>query len=96
MEPTLFDGDRLLVRYAADVAIGDLVLVRWPERPVAVKRVVHREPSGWWVERDNPREGVDSWLLGAIPDHDVLAVVVRRIWPPRPNPHRRRARATRG
>ena len=31
--------------------------------------------DGWWVERDNPAEGVDSWLVGAIPDGDVLAVV---------------------
>ena len=46
-----------------------------------MKRVVRREPGGWWVERDNPAEGVDSWLVGAIPDEDVLAVVVARVWP---------------
>jgi len=33
------------------------------------------------VERDNPEQGVDSWSIGAIADHDVLAVVVTRIWP---------------
>jgi hypothetical protein len=48
---------------------------------VAVKRAVRREPGGWWVERDNPREGVDSWSVGAIPDADVLAVVLLRVWP---------------
>ena len=53
-----------------------------PQRPLAVKRVVHREATGWWVERDNPCTGVDSWLLGAVPDADVLAVVVARLWPP--------------
>ncbi|MGH3455516.1 MAG: peptidase S24, partial [Nocardioidaceae bacterium] len=60
-----------------------LAVVRLPDGVVAVKRVVHRESGGWWVERDNPAEGVDSWAVGAIPEADVLARVVRRIWPPR-------------
>lgn len=88
MQPTLLDGDRLLVRIgaAADlgalVRIGALIVVRLPGgRPEAVKRVVHREDDGWWVERDNPAEGVDSWLVGAIPDHDVRGVVRARLWP---------------
>jgi signal peptidase I len=45
---------------------------------VAVKRAVHRVADGWWVERDNPREGVDSWSVGAVPEPDVIAVVVCR------------------
>ena len=80
MEPTLHDGDRLLVRHGATPRVGDLAVVRLPDRPVSVKRVTRREPDGWWVERDNPREGVDSWLVGAVPDRDVVAVVVRRLW----------------
>ena len=89
MEPTLRDGDRLLVRYDVSPRLGQLVLVRLPGRPVAVKRVVHRSPDGWWVERDNPAEGVDSWLVGAVAETDVVAVVVRRLWPLR-RPHPRR------
>jgi hypothetical protein len=81
MEPTLRDGDRLLVRYGSPPRVGALAVVRLPDRPVAVKRVVRRERDGWWVERDNPAEGVDSWLVGAIRDDDVLAVVVCRVWP---------------
>lgn len=81
MQPTLWDGDRLLVRYGSAPRIGGLAVVRLPDGVVAVKRVVRREPDGWWVERDNPSEGVDSWLVGAIPEGDVLARVVRRIWP---------------
>jgi phage repressor protein C with HTH and peptisase S24 domain len=83
MQPTLHDGDRLLVRYGAPPRIGGLAVVRLPDGVVAVKRVVHRESGGWWVERDNPAEGVDSWSVGAIAEADVLARVVRRIWPPR-------------
>jgi signal peptidase I len=83
MLPTLRDGDRLLVRYGVPPAPGSLVVVRLPGRPPAVKRAVRRVPEGWWVERDNVVEGTDSWLVGAVPDDDVLAVVLRRLWPPR-------------
>jgi phage repressor protein C with HTH and peptisase S24 domain len=88
MEPTLREGDRLLVRYGRTPRQGQLVVVRWPDRPVSVKRATHHTDEGWWVERDNPREGVDSWLVGAVPDADVLACVLVRVWP-----LRRRTRA---
>ena len=81
MEPTLRSGDLLLVRYAAAPRRGDLAVVRLPN---AVKRVTGtdpQDPSRWWVERDNPREGVDSWRVGGIPAADILAVVVARLWP---------------
>jgi signal peptidase I len=83
MEPTLFAGDRLLVRYDAVPSPGDLVVLRLPDGTVAVKRAVRREPDGWWVERDSRSAGVDSWSVGAVRDWDVLAVVVRRVWPVR-------------
>lgn len=81
MEPTLREGDRLLVRYGVSPRPGQLVVVRLPDRPVAVKRATRHTDEGWWVERDNPREGVDSWLVGAIPEVDVLACVLARVWP---------------
>lgn len=88
MRPTLVDGDRLLVVHGAVPKPGGLVVVRIPRGTspgtvVAVKRAVRREPGGWWVERDNPHEGVDSWSVGSVPDHDVLARVLLRWWPPR-------------
>jgi signal peptidase I len=92
MQPTLYDGDRLLLRHGATPEPGDLVVVRLPDGVVAVKRATAHEPAGWWVERDNPLEGVDSWLVGAVPDVDVLAVVQARLWPVRRRrpPFRRR------
>lgn len=81
MEPTLRDGDRLLVRYGSAPKVGDVAIVRLPERGVAVKRISRRGSVGWWVERDNPAEGVDSWLVGAIPDDDVLGIALARVWP---------------
>ena len=81
MQPTLYDGDRLLVLHGAVPRPGRLVVVRLPDGVVAVKRATRHEPDGWWVERDNPREGVDSWRVGAVPEQDVLAVVLVRLWP---------------
>ena len=82
MLPTLAPGDRLLVRYGARPVAGRVAVVRLPDRPLAVKRLGVRDGDGWWVERDSPTEGVDSWLLGrAVPDEDVLGVVVARLWP---------------
>ena len=79
MEPTLQEGDLLLVLHGAPPRAGGLVVVRLPDGVVAVKRAVRREPGGWWVERDNPAEGVDSWRVGAIADRDVLARVLVRV-----------------
>lgn len=81
MEPTLADGDRLLVLYGGRPRPGRVVVVRLPDGMLAIKRGTRLEPAGWWVERDNPREGVDSWQVGAIPQRDVLAVTLLRIWP---------------
>lgn len=81
MQPTLYDGDRLLVRHDAVPRVGRLAVVRLPDGVIAVKRVTRREPEGWWVERDNPRDGVESWTVGVVRDEDVVAVVIRRIWP---------------
>ena len=84
MQPTLNDGDLLLVKASGPVTEGALILVRLPGRPgLAVKRATRHEPDGWWVERDNPREGVDSWTVGVIPETDIVAKVVARVWPRR-------------
>lgn len=82
MEPVLRDGDRLLIRYGATPRAGQIVIVRLPGRGgVSVKRLVRPDGDGWWVERDNPAEGVDSWLVGAVPPQDLLAVAFVRVWP---------------
>jgi phage repressor protein C with HTH and peptisase S24 domain len=87
MEPTLHEGDRLLVLYGAPPRRGTLAVVRLPNdaagapRPLAVKRLSRRDPDGdgWWVERDNPREGLDSWAVGAIPAAGIRARVLLRV-----------------
>jgi len=79
MQPTLRPGDRLLVRHGGRPAPGRLAVVVLPDGTLAVKRLAWLEPAGWWVERDSPTEGVDSWVVGAVPQ--VRGVVVCRVWP---------------
>lgn len=87
MEPTLHEGDWILCAYGVPPRVGRMALVRLPDgangpRPLSVKRITGRDPKtgeGWWVERDNPREGVDSWHVGALEDADIEAVVIGRV-----------------
>lgn len=86
MLPALHPGDRLLVSYAREPRPGDLVVARLADGTVAVKRAVERRTTasgapGWWLLSDNPAEGVDSRHRGAVPDRDVIAVTVIRVWP---------------
>ena len=92
MRPTLAPGDRLLVRYDVPVSVGRLVLARFPDGTLVVKRAAEPRRTrdgrpGWWLLSDNPGEGVDSRQRGVIPAIDVVAVVVARLWP-----HPRRGR----
>lgn len=82
MAPTLADGDRLWVRYGARPSVGKVAVVRLPSGVLAVKRLAFVDGADWWVERDNPAEGVDSWSVGSIPVADVLAVAAFVCWPP--------------
>jgi hypothetical protein len=86
MLPTLGEGDRLLVRYDAALRPGVLVLARFADGTLAVKRAAERRTTGegapaWWLTSDNPDEGVDSRHRGAVPEPDVVAVVWARVWP---------------
>ena len=84
MEPTLAEGDRLLVRYGGDVRPGDAVVALFPDGVLAVKRVLHE---------DTHHSGEDAWLLGSdnaaapgarrapVRKSAVLGVVRARIWP---------------
>lgn len=86
MFPTLREGDRLLVRYGARVRSGDLVVARFVDGTLTVKRAQERRRTasgtdGWWLVSDNPDEGVDSRHRGPVAEDQVLAVVRLRVWP---------------
>ena len=95
MLPTLRGGDRLLVAYGRSPRDGEVVVVRLPGRGLAVKRLLSHGPDGWWVERDNPRAGVDSWVVGAVPPDRQVGVALLRLWP-RPRRLARRGPPTPG
>lgn len=81
MQPTLNDGDRLLVSYRRSPTVGDLVVARFADGTLAVKRVAERRTTGWWLLSDNLTDGIDSRHRGAVPVEEVLGVVVARAWP---------------
>jgi hypothetical protein len=86
MRPALRPGDRLLVRYGAPVTAGALVLARFADNTLAVKRATEPRSgrsgaTGWWLLSDNPDHGVDSRHRGVVEERDVVAVVRARLWP---------------
>ena len=86
MLPTLREGDRLLVRYGARVQPGALVVARFADGTLGVKRAQERRRTrsggaGWWLVSDNPDEGVDSRHRGTVAEDQVLGVVRLRVWP---------------
>jgi type IV secretory pathway protease TraF len=86
MEPALSPGDRLLISYGRTPVEGDVVVARFVDGTVAVKRVagtrttVSGEP-GWWLLSDNLAQGVDSRHRGAVAAEDVLGIAMWRLWP---------------
>jgi len=90
MLPALRAGDRLVVDHRGTVRPGRLVVARFADGTLVVKRATERRTTasgraGWWLLSDNPAAGVDSRHRGPVPDEDVVAVVRGRFWPwPRP------------
>ncbi|MGL4178643.1 MAG: S24 family peptidase [Dermatophilaceae bacterium] len=98
MLPTYREGDVLLVICGLSPRTGRAAVVRLPPdrrgviRPLAVKRVTGRDPddaSRWWVDSDNPAEGVTSFDVGSLAAADIVAVVVGRVSIRRPHRERR-------
>lgn len=86
MVPTLREGDLLLLDHRRRPQIGDLVVARFADGTLAVKRVAERRTTrdgspGWWLLSDDPAVGVDSRHRGPVADLDVRAVVRARLWP---------------
>jgi SOS-response transcriptional repressor LexA len=81
MLPTLEPGDVVLLDRRRAVRAGAVVVAVLPDGTVAVKRAVHRDGAQWWLERDNPAVGVDSWAVGGVAPDRVVGVVTARAWP---------------
>ena len=87
MLPGLREGDRLLVSYAVPPRVGEVVVARFADGTIAVKRATERRTTrtggpGWWLLSDNADEGLgDSRARGVVPAEAVLGVVRWRLWP---------------
>jgi SOS-response transcriptional repressor LexA len=86
MTPTLRAGDLLLVSYRRTPRAGRLVVARFADGTVAIKRAAEErrtrtDEPGWWLLSDNPAEGVDSRHRGVVGRADVIAVPLARVWP---------------
>ncbi len=81
MLPTVRPGDRVLVSYRRRPRPGDLVVARFGDGTLSVKRAAERRTTGWWLLSDNPADGVDSRHRGVVPETHVRAVVLARVWP---------------
>ncbi len=82
MLPTLRAGDLLWGSYPAKPRVGGIVVARFADGTVAVKRAARRESDGnWWLSSDNADEGIDSRHRGAVPESDLLAMARARICP---------------
>ena len=86
MQPTLRAGDRLLISYRRVPRAGGLVVARFADGTLVIKRVAESRRSrtgeaGWWLLSDNPAQGVDSRHRGVVPDREVIAVPIARLWP---------------
>ena len=86
MLPTLRDGDLLLVRHGARIRPGALVVARFPDGTLTVKRAADERrtrtgEAAWWLVSDNPGEGVDSRHRGPVAEEQVVGVVRLRVWP---------------
>ena len=80
MIPTLAPGERLLVRNDGPIVLGDIVVFD-RESQFDVKRVLHIEAEGIFVQGDNDRVSTDSRTYGFIPFDDVVGTVTFRLWP---------------
>jgi hypothetical protein len=86
MVPTLRHGDRLLVWLRAPrrtPAVGRIVVVNLPGRPLSVKRLTVGDAGDGLirVEGDNEFASTDSRQLGPLPTSLIDGVVLCRFWP---------------
>ncbi len=78
MAPTLMAGDRLLVRRARPVTVGDVVVVADPRGGrVIVKRVSAVLGDDIVVRGDNPMASTDSRHFGPVSRKTLVGTVVR-------------------
>ncbi len=82
MNPTLRDGEVVLVDRAAEIEIGDIVISRHPieQRGEIVKRVASINECGhYFLVGDNSEDSEDSRRFGAVAKEYIKGKVVARL-----------------
>jgi nickel-type superoxide dismutase maturation protease len=82
MNPTLRDGEVVLVDRDAEIEVGDIVVARHPIEQVSevVKRVERiSEPGHYYLVGDNFDDSTDSRHYGAVTKEYIKGKVVARL-----------------
>ena len=81
MNPTLKDGEVVLVDREAKVGVGDIVVAKHPvENGEVVKRVERINERGhYFLMGDNPDDSIDSRHYGAVTREYIKGKVVARL-----------------
>jgi nickel-type superoxide dismutase maturation protease len=82
MNPTLRDGEVVLVDRGADIEVGDIVVARHPveQDSEVVKRVARINERGhYFLVGDNPEDSTDSRHYGAVTKEYIKGKVVARL-----------------
>lgn len=82
MNPTLKDGEAVLVDRKAEIEVGDIVVAKHPieQRSEIVKRVASINERGhYFLVGDNPVDSNDSRHFGAVTRDYIKGKVVARL-----------------
>lgn len=82
MNPTLKDGEAVLIDRTAKIEIGDIVIAKHPveQRSEIVKRVASINERGhYFLVGDNPADSNDSRHFGAVTKEYIKGKVVARL-----------------
>jgi nickel-type superoxide dismutase maturation protease len=82
MNPTLKDGEVVLVDREAEIEVGDVVVAKHPveQNSEVVKRVARINDRGhYFLIGDNPDDSVDSRHYGAVTREYIKGKVVARL-----------------
>jgi nickel-type superoxide dismutase maturation protease len=82
MNPTLRDGEVVLVDRDADIEVGDIVVAKHPIEQISevVKRVERINERGhYFLIGDNPDDSTDSRHYGAVTREYIKGKVVARM-----------------
>ena len=82
MNPTLRDGEVVLVDREAKIEVGDIVVARHPieQDSEVVKRVARINDGGrYFLMGDNPDDSIDSRHYGAVTREYIKGKVVARM-----------------